>query len=342
LNGTAAQVVSTPLGNTFAVLGAAFVWAAGRCLRTTAPRPRRLAALPLLVLVVTVFDDPADDIWAGGTAYLVCMGLLIGASAVEMALLLRDQREVLEARSQYRFAIVSLALASSGMAVYYLLRAVFFATLGPESQVFIGVFGSATTTILTMLLLVVVTFSMSSLSHEQQTSELRVQATRDGLTGALNRTEFLRVAQRRIDRGVAAHGAAVVVADLDHFKRLNDGFGHAAGDRALFAFADACRAVIGQDGVVGRLGGDEFVLLTEAPAEAVVAEIARRYERRGSDATPLPSASFGIAAVVPDHDVSALVTLADVALYQAKAAGRGCAVRYDGHAPAVADARRTT
>ncbi|HWI42998.1 MAG TPA: GGDEF domain-containing protein [Nocardioides sp.] len=336
LNHTPGQALGTSLGNSIAVLGTACVWAAARSLRTQAPPLHRLALVPLVVLAVTLMDHPQEDIWAGGTAYLLGMAVLLGLSSREMVMLLQSQRNSLDTRPQYRFTVVSLAVASGAVALFYLLRGIVFVATGPDSRLFVVGFGSAVTTITTMLLLIVVTFSMSALSHEQQTSELRVQATRDGLTGALNRAEFLRVVQRRIDIA-ATPTTALVVADLDHFKALNDGHGHAAGDRALFAFADACRSVIGGEGVVGRLGGDEFVLLTDVAAESVVAEVARRYDQRSTDGGALPSVSFGIVAARPGDDARALITLADIALYQAKAAGRGCAVRYDGHVPTVAN-----
>jgi diguanylate cyclase (GGDEF)-like protein len=185
---------------------------------------------------------------------------------------------------------------------------------------------------------------MSALSHEQQTSELRLQATRDGLTGLLNRAEFLRAAQREIDRGPLRADAAVVVADLDRFKSINDGLGHAAGDRALTAFADACQAVVGPRGVIGRLGGDEFVLLVRgAPAEAVVDAIAQQY--RGEDqASAMPTVSFGIATLVAGDDIALALAYADEALYEAKAAGRARAVRAtrrDDRPPSVVDGRRS-
>lgn len=334
LDGTSLQVVGNPLGNCVAVFGAACVWAGGRSLRTSAPSPRQLAFGPVVVLIISVLDDPANDSWTGGAVYLMYMAVLMGLSTWELVLLLRGACPAVESRRQHRFAVVSMAIASGGIAVFSLFRAIFFLAVGPDHPAFAAGFGSQATTLLTMLLLVVVTFNMSALGHEQQTSELRVRATLDGLTGAVNRTEFLRSAQRRVDLA-GTPAATVIVADLDHFKGLNDRFGHAAGDRALVTFADVCRSVLGPGGVVSRFGGDEFVLLTDGPAEDLAAEVARLY-RTSDPARPLPSVSFGIASAGPGDDVAGVITRADIALYQAKAAGRGCAVRYDGHLPVVA------
>ena len=341
LNGTPTQVVANPLGNAVAVLAAGCVWAGARSLRQRPVPTLPLALAPTAVLVISLLDDSAHDVWAGGAVYLMAMATLIGLSSAELRLLLGERRPARADRTQFRFAVFAMALASAAIAGYYLLRAVLLVALGPEHPVFAIGFGGQVTTILTMLLLVVVTFSMSALSHEQQTSDLRVRATRDGLTGVLNRAEFLVAAQRHANRTAGSATAAVLVADLDRFKALNDGHGHAAGDRALTAFAESCRVVVGQDGIVGRLGGDEFVLLTTgAEPEQLAAEISRRYHEVAAG-TPHPTVSFGIAEIGSGDEVAAIVTHADVALYQAKAAGRDRAVRYDGHVPASSPTRRT-
>lgn len=329
LNGTPLQVVANPLGNAAGVLGAGCVWAGARSLRGRPVPKWQLVVVPVVVLPVSLLDDPAHDVWAGGAAYLAGMSLLIGRSAAELWLLLRERDLVAEARAQVHFAVLSMAVASTAIGGFYLLRTGVFLAVGPHHPVFLAGFGSQATTLLTMILLVVVTFGMSALSHEQQTSDLRRRATRDGLTGLLNRGEFLRLAQREIDTGGLGQTAAVLVADLDHFKELNDGFGHAAGDRALTRFADVCEEVVGARGLVGRLGGDEFVLLTlDARAEQVAAEVARLY--RSSVPGGTTTASFGLAPARPGDDVRQVMARADEALYRAKAAGRAHAERWSG------------
>ncbi len=335
LNGTAAQMVANPMGNTLAVLGASCVWAAARSLRAgTIPWWQQVAA-PALVMVASFLDDPAGDIWTGGPYFLGGMAVMLGLSTYELAVLLRepDQRP----STQVRFAVWSLTLTSGAVAVFYLLRAVVFVAVGPDHTLFRAGFGSQVTTLLTMVLLVVVTFSMSALSHEQQTSVLREQASHDPLTGALNRTEVLRHAEAALAASAkrAAPSPVVMVADLDGFKELNDGFGHTAGDQALVRFVASCRDVVGEAGLVGRLGGDEFVLLLPADngrPEAVADEISRRYAD-SADGEPTPTVSFGIAAIDATVGVKGSFVRADEALYRAKAAGRDRAVRYDASAP---------
>lgn len=335
LNGTSAQVVANPMGNALAVLGGASVWAAARSLRDRRTPLWQLGLLPLVVMVASFLDDPQHDVWSGGPFFLVGMAVTLGLSAYELAVVRRDPAVVSSERPQFRFAVSALASASWLVALFYLLRAVVFVAVGPDNDVFRVGFGSQATTLLTMVLLVVVTFSMTELSHDQQTSDLLERATHDDLTGVLNRSEFLR----RADEAFSAAGrdgggsGVVMVADLDGFKALNDGFGHAAGDRALLHFATACRTVVADDGLIGRLGGDEFVLLLpdDAGSERVAHEIARLF-LDGPDGKPSPTVSFGIAPIDAAVGVKDTIVRADVALYQAKAAGRDRVFRYDGGA----------
>jgi len=142
-------------------------------------------------------------------------------------------------------------------------------------------------------------------------------ASIDSLTGVLNR--------RMIDRalGRLAGGDTVILMDLDHFKHVNDEFGHAAGDDVLRAFGSvlgsAGRAGRGGD-VVGRFGGEEFVAVLDAPGNGPDVFL-ERFRRDWLAARPLPvTFSAGIARSVGDPDET--IGLADEALYRAKKAGR--------------------
>lgn len=157
---------------------------------------------------------------------------------------------------------------------------------------------------------------------------LEDQATSDALTGVANRRAF----DTALAEAIGAEHVALVVIDVDHFKTINDTWGHAIGDRALCAVADALRdalpdAVPGHGHMVARLGGDEFaVLLRSGPATALrYAETARaRITAGGELPCGPPSLSIGIAAA-PDHATTAeeLQRVADGALYRSKAGGRG-------------------
>jgi diguanylate cyclase (GGDEF)-like protein len=157
---------------------------------------------------------------------------------------------------------------------------------------------------------------------------LETQATSDSLTGAANRRAF----DAELDRAVAAAATddplALITIDVDHFKTINDTWGHAIGDQALRIVADALRdAAEDREHMVARLGGDEFAVLLRAAPYAAVRFVERARIRVGAT-TGLPcgppSLSIGIA-VAPDHAHTAddLQKAADAALYRAKEGGRG-------------------
>ncbi|MEV6346858.1 GGDEF domain-containing protein [Actinoplanes sp. NPDC051851] len=155
------------------------------------------------------------------------------------------------------------------------------------------------------------------------------QATTDALTGAANRRAFdtgLRTAVASATAG--GEPAALLMVDVDHFKQINDTWGHAVGDRALLAVADALReAADGAACLVARLGGDEFaVLLRAGPRTALRYADRARAALAATEGLPggPPKLSIGIG-VLPQHATTAdeLQRVADAALYSAKAGGRG-------------------
>jgi diguanylate cyclase (GGDEF)-like protein len=313
------QVWANPAGSVLLVAGAASIWAGGRSLRAPAPRPWQLAAGPAATAAASVFDHPATNAWAGGPAYLGFMALLIGLASRELFLLERDYSRV------HR----PLAVGAGILAVFYLGRLFAYLTKGPDGPVFTSVFGSVPMTVLSMVTLVVASFTMAELSYEQQTTDLRARATVDGLTGLLNRSAFLDLAEnelRRLRR--TGTTASLILADLDHFKAINDQFGHSAGDSALQAFAKACAGTVRSTDLVGRYGGEEFILLlpgvTPDRAREIAAGISVRLHQSGSAVIPrLPTVSYGIASTGSGPDgLDAAVILADAALYQAKTLGR--------------------
>jgi diguanylate cyclase (GGDEF)-like protein len=205
---------------------------------------------------------------------------------------------------------------------------------GPRGPTFQTFFGSEVTTLVTMALLMFVSFGMAAMSTEQLTKDLSLRASRDGLTGLLNRSGFLELAGdelRRIER--SGRSASLILADLDHFKAVNDEHGHSAGDSALQAFAAACTGCVRSTDIVARYGGEEFVILLPGAspdlAEAIAKEIGLRLKIMDSPDIPrLPTASFGIAVTgTGTADLGKTIAAADAALYQAKAQGRNRVVR---------------
>jgi len=167
-------------------------------------------------------------------------------------------------------------------------------------------------------------------------AETQLQAMTDGLTGLLNRRSF-----ENRERALRANGVdyTLVMADLDHFKGLNDTYGHESGDRALRVFAETLRESVRSEDLVCRFGGEEFTILlprVDLPGAIEVMERVRdalaRTTKRGD--VPTFTASFGIADSIAANDFEDLMQRADGALFAAKAAGRDC-ICIDGHVTAV-------
>lgn len=163
-------------------------------------------------------------------------------------------------------------------------------------------------------------------------ADLRRMLTRDHLTGASNRAHFFETAERQLVRAHRDGGSlALVVLDVDHFKRVNDEHGHAAGDVVLREVARRCEAELRPEDTFARLGGEEFVALlpdtslmqASAIAECLRASLAGELiEAHGMRLTV--TASFGCSALNVDRSASlaGLLAAADGALYRAKRAGR--------------------
>jgi diguanylate cyclase (GGDEF)-like protein len=166
---------------------------------------------------------------------------------------------------------------------------------------------------------------------------MELLAETDTLTGLLNRRGFEREAEEAIEalRGAGSR-LAVVLADIDHFKRVNDRYGHGVGDVALVRFCAYLTESFPEGTVIGRLGGEEFVALLEGLSEARVVEIAEavragvaRISLADYDAEPF-TASFGIAKFeLWDTKLADLLPRADIALYHAKATGRNRVCLFD-------------
>ncbi|WP_306906388.1 GGDEF domain-containing protein [Arthrobacter pascens] len=326
LNGTGHQWWANPLGNVLLVHGGVAVWAGARSLRTKMLKRWAFTVFPLVTLLASVVDNPGTNTWAGGPVFLAAMSMTIGLAS----------RELWRLEPGYSRVRIPMAAAAGGVSVFYFGRLVGFLLDGPDGPVFDTFFGSAVTTLVTMVMLVVVSFSMAALSTEQQTRALKMVATRDDLTGLLNRKAFLDLAAEQLaDPAAARASGALIMADLDHFKTVNDTYGHAAGDRALQAFAVACTDTVRSTDLAGRYGGEEFVLLLPGAsadrAEHIADEVSRRLARASmADGVQMPTVSYGVATYdAGTAGMDALIASADAALYTAKSLGRNRTARSD-------------
>jgi diguanylate cyclase (GGDEF)-like protein len=161
-------------------------------------------------------------------------------------------------------------------------------------------------------------------------AQLNQLVTFDHLTGAFSRRYFMEA----LDRAVAMHGrhgtpVSLIALDLDHFKQINDRWGHSAGDRALREAAGYAKTQLREGDILGRVGGEEFLILLPMTgrdaaitlAERMCAALAAVSIEEGSHTIRIP-ASFGVAELRPNEDAGAWLRRVDEAQYQAKNTGR--------------------
>jgi diguanylate cyclase (GGDEF)-like protein len=203
---------------------------------------------------------------------------------------------------------------------------------GPEHRYLVYVGPPLTTAyaVLYALLPIVVAALVLNLANARLSERLRRQAHTDELTGLLSRRALIERADRWRTRAVAHSGAAfVVLIDVDHFKSINDGRGHDAGDAVLRSLGMRMRGALRRGSLLGRWGGEEFLALVDARDEADARAVAERLRTAvgqrpfayAGDAFAV-TASIGVAPWADDEAFAHAVANADGALYEAKRGGR--------------------
>jgi diguanylate cyclase (GGDEF)-like protein len=178
--------------------------------------------------------------------------------------------------------------------------------------------------------------------------QLRNLSMQDSLTGALSRRAF-RTEGERLSSLAARHGHALscAVLDVDHFKSINDRFGHAIGDAVLAATVETCRKTLRGSDIVGRIGGEEFGILLPHTGLAdgmAVLEKARLAIAANPVATPCGvvqvTCSLGGAGFAPGQQFDDTLRCADLAMYAAKNGGRNQVIAWVDPAPSISPAKR--
>lgn len=167
--------------------------------------------------------------------------------------------------------------------------------------------------------------------------QLRELATRDLLTDCINRRYFLEIAAKELERADRyGNSVSIAMLDADHFKDINDHYGHAVGDRVLRVIADRCRSALRKTDVFGRFGGEEFVVLFVETGLAEAQRVAERLLTKvaepmsSKDGVTLPvTISAGVVERRHGETLDAVLKIADEALYQAKREGRNRVVTSD-------------
>lgn len=166
----------------------------------------------------------------------------------------------------------------------------------------------------------------------QVNRQLETTARTDSLTGLNNRGHYFELGAAALKKATRSNSpVAVIMFDADHFKKVNDTYGHSAGDQALVCLAQMALQALRDTDILARVGGEEFAILLENTTEQAAAEVAERL-RASIETTPLVlkedelvlTVSVGVACLIPGQSdqLDTLLALADKALYAAKAAGR--------------------
>jgi diguanylate cyclase (GGDEF)-like protein len=170
-----------------------------------------------------------------------------------------------------------------------------------------------------------------ALENARLFGEVQRLAITDGLTGTYNRRHFFGLAENELSRASRfGHPVSAIMLDVDHFKQVNDTYGHAVGDQVLCAVTRRCSESIRDIDILGRYGGEEFAIILPATDLSGAHSVAERLRRCVAD-VPIPTEqgdltitiSLGVASTLqPDGDVATLLNRADAAMYAAKQAGR--------------------
>jgi diguanylate cyclase (GGDEF)-like protein len=194
------------------------------------------------------------------------------------------------------------------------------------------------------IVVALVLYSVSLLIYRNSLSAdvLRRLATTDPLTGTFNRRHFMDLMareQRRADRYGAIY--SLLMVDIDHFKKVNDGYGHQVGDQAIQAMADACKKLMRPTDIVARYGGEEFIITLTHTDLAGALKVAERLRVAVADiALPTEQGalnftiSIGVSTYAKASRLEQIIAAADHALYAAKAGGRNRVCSEETAAPA--------
>lgn len=320
-------------------LGVVALWALSNHIRRApAVSTRRVQIAQWLfsswILAFGVALSVADQ-WVGSnTTNYVMITLFVG-----MLALLRPLAALLLYGLAYGVLYQALALTQTDPAMLAMARSHSFTGTLMSLAASIAMWRQFTTaTVLRRQL----TQSNNTLEKKQQ--ELSYLATHDTLTGLRNRRAFLQDAEHELSRALRYPSeTGVLVADLDYFKRVNDLYGHPAGDTVLRHFAQLLKGQLRESDIAARLGGEEFIVLLPGTGAAGTTVVAEKI-RQAVEATPAMHAgqsigvtvSIGASGLPAAHRACTIETLyaqADQALYAAKAGGRNRVVHQDMAAP---------
>ncbi len=323
LYGSVSQAISIDLANALLFLSFAVTWTGARVFDGRPPLPVYIVAGPVAWLIICHLPAFAGDL---DLRFLLASGIITTYTWLTAYEFWRGRSEPLVSR----WPAIFMLFAHGAL---FLLRTPLFAMApwGPTSQMFESVW----LTVLSfeaLLFTISIAFILLAMAKERTEYRHRTAAMIDPLTGIANRRSFLQDGSELMKRQNGGPcPAGVLLLDLDHFKSINDRFGHAIGDRVLQVFADTAKAHVRSSDLIGRLGGEEFAAVlhnvSREKAVALAERIRSAFAEAANEVDGRPvgaTVSIGMVITTQDaaFDVPALLAQADQALYFAKERGR--------------------
>ena len=328
--GEIANVFSIEIANGLLLLGYSFLLAGTRAFSGRETPVTVFLIAPLIWLTAMQVPAIASDI---DLRVIIVSSLQFGLIALMAYEFWRERAEPLLSRWPTIILLATHAVILIGRMIVVMVTPIMSHEDLFRSPVFaVMAFG-------TVLYTIAFAFLLLSMTKERTEMRHRIAALIDPLTGLPNRRAFMIDAEATITGRVSRSAPiAVLLADLDRFKAINDVYGHAIGDRVLTVFAASLHRCLGANDLAGRIGGEEFAILLPEKDEAAALALAERIRVVFADAAAeigghavAATVSIGVAASrIGGHDLDGLLGRADGALYQAKEAGRNRVAAFAG------------
>ncbi|WP_421577218.1 diguanylate cyclase domain-containing protein [Shinella sp. M31] len=308
------------LANVFLMLAMIFLSVGLSNRRGKRPRYRVLVAIAAIALGALYYHQFVTVSLLARVIYLNC-----GLAAVGFVMLLDvaklSQRTPVE---QVLFGLIIISCAG------FLLRPLYLLASGVEVGQFEGSYWLVVS-ISDALICAMTAVGIFAVIASDVMEGIKSDAQVDALSGLLNRRGFEPRARDALARQTVSAPVAVILSDLDHFKSINDRFGHVGGDRIIQRFSEVLKEKAPRDAIITRLGGEEFAVVLPPGKTTTAHLLAEEVRKAFKEVAPAvvsgeahPTASFGIAIAQEGEGLEALMDRADRALYQAKADGRDC------------------
>jgi diguanylate cyclase (GGDEF)-like protein len=310
--------------------------------------PVASSALPNMLLILALmvqrqvtlkhFGQPIDR-RSNVILFLACLGFVCWTTGEDayyihrlvfisglISLMLSSQIPVIWSHRQGSFAVHLLLLTLASVSLVMWGRAITAIIEPPDPGIYKYSFFQAIYLASFSFGVLLVSISSILMAGEQLRKEMEKMLRNDALTGALTRRATFEYAEYELARS-ARTGAvfSVLMVDLDHFKDINDRYGHQVGDRVLKEFVQCVEQVLRRPSAIGRYGGEEFAVILPDTDQAQAMHVAERIQDRLRERPEPPSisASIGVASHVAGNDtLDTLMGRADAAMYRAKNRGR--------------------